>query len=199
MGVILTQSTGLLKLRWLLDGDSEEMVSTIGLDNIATITEQEQVDAAVDEWQTAFPSSVMGSEWTMVGGSYTFLDAGGLPITVDRITQQGGALGITTPSNQVAVLARKLTASGGRRNRGRMFLPPAYLDRQQTGPTGLIGTAYLDTYQDGLDAWRAAPMGSVTIGGLISLLHSAAPIASTPITNLLVETKVATQRRRLRP
>lgn len=94
---------------------------------------------------------------------------------------------------QVAVLARKLTASGGRINKGRWFWPGATED--QTDGAGLLNTG-------GLDDWSGAVAGFWAAHGTadlpVVLLHSDAGDTPTPVTNVQTQQQMASQRRRLR-
>lgn len=122
-----------------------------------------------------------------------------------------GTQATTSMPPQVATLVRKVTASGGRRGRGRMYFPGV----PETGvdDAGVISGA-------GVTAWTTALadfLGALTANDVpMFLLHDPATIwtlvngqprrvpTSDPIpepdlvTSLVVDPKVATQRRRLR-
>ena len=95
-------------------------------------------------------------------------------------------------SPQVSLLIKKGTAGGGRRNRGRMYMPG--LAEGNVGGSGEIETGFLSGAQtvvgdflDSLDA-RDIPM---------VILHSGSTTPTEVIT-LEVDARSATQRRRLR-
>lgn len=107
----------------------------------------------------------------------------------------GRTMNSTSPA--VAALLRKRTALGGRRGRGRMYLPWACAEADVT-EGGVIGGTTLSGLQD------AAPqfledLEAVGLGMPMVLLHStgSTPVPiPTNVTSLQVETIVATQRRR---
>lgn len=99
------------------------------------------------------------------------------------------------PGPAVALLVRKTTGFGGRTGRGRFYIPAP--------PENAIDSAGFLT--GGFHAARLAELSDfydkLVIEGLVpSLLHGPDSPVSAPmlITDLVLDTKVATQRRRLR-
>ena len=70
-------------------------------------------------------------------------------------SQNGPTPGTTSaemlPQN-VAVLVRKLTGLGGRKNRGRCYMPTVCKE-SEIGSTGIINTAGMTSLQGAADAW----------------------------------------------
>ena len=93
---------------------------------------------------------------------------------------------------QVAYLIKKLTALGGRRNRGRMYLPGA--NESKVDGSGNVSSAFVTTLQTAFDNFMT-DLGAADIGFVI--LHSDGG-TPTDITGGIAEPKVATQRRRLK-
>lgn len=107
----------------------------------------------------------------------------------------GGASGSYAPPN-CAVLFHKTTARGGRRGRGRMFLPWAVL-QSSLDETGIITSAYVTTLTNAALAWRTA-LSSATVP--LVLLHGPGKtpvVAPDPVTSITADRMIATQRRRL--
>lgn len=106
-----------------------------------------------------------------------------------------GTFGENALPPNTSILARKVTAAGGRAGRGRMYLPGFRED--QVGPTGQISGATASDIADTLDAWQAA---LIVLDLVPVVLHGAnSPLSTpTPIIGWEVDTVVATQRRRLR-
>lgn len=103
----------------------------------------------------------------------------------------GGLSGQGSPSN-CAYLVRKNTALGGRRGRGRMYIPGCL--ETSVGSDGAILEPDLANIQDQVTAFGAA----LVLAGLpMVVLHSDAT-TPTPVTTLVVQAVIATQRRRLR-
>jgi len=93
---------------------------------------------------------------------------------------------------QVAYLVKKLTALGGRRNRGRFYLP-GVVESKVDGAGNVLG-AFQTTIQTSMDDFMT-DTGAADIG--VVILHSDGG-TPTDVTSLQVEPKVATQRRRLK-
>lgn len=98
------------------------------------------------------------------------------------------------PSN-TSLLVTKVTGVGGRQGRGRMYLPG--LVEASVDSAGVVTPANLAIIQGKLSTFRTA-MNSA--GAPLALLHGEdAPIvAPYLVTGLVANTRVATQRRRLR-
>jgi hypothetical protein len=109
-----------------------------------------------------------------------------------NIQGTGGSNGI---SSNVSYLVRKVTALGGRAGRGRMYLPgPTEADVNEAGAIlGARVTSLQAALNDFLTQMVADGDGPVLLHGVGS------PISTpTPITSFSLDTRAATQRRRLR-
>lgn len=95
-----------------------------------------------------------------------------------------------SPNN--AYLVRKRTALGGRANRGRLYLPG--VDENNVNEAGQVGDTASGLIQDAIDDWEAA---LETIEMPMVILHTGSG-DPTPVTSLIVDNTLATQRRRLR-
>jgi hypothetical protein len=100
------------------------------------------------------------------------------------------------PPPNVAILVHKRTARGGRRGRGRMFLP-WFGSEGDHDETGSINSTALGQYQTAVDAFKSNLLSLV---GPMVVLHG--PGETTPgppdlVTALEVDRLVSTQRRRL--
>lgn len=116
--------------------------------------------------------------------------------TASGATIAAGGRSETSVPPQVAVLYTKTTARGGRRGRGRMFVPWA-VGTANVGESGTIGSTYVTTLLNAGNAFRAA-LATALIPMVV--LHSEG--ASTPgppnaVTVLTPSSLVATQRRRV--
>lgn len=151
------------------------------------------LDVAVAMGNALFGANRFIGYYTYRGINATYMtETGPLPIEVNSNvtgTKPGNAL----PSN-CAILVRKRTGAGGKQNRGRFFLPPAWIGEDAVDPDGTIvgSTADLVDHLDQL-------LSDMTDVGLPArLLHTDSEMTPTPITSLQLQTKIATQRRRLR-
>jgi hypothetical protein len=115
--------------------------------------------------------------------------------------RNGSETGQKLPQN-CAMLVRKNTALGGRRNRGRMFVP-GILNEASVTATGIIdpsSLAILQGQQALFLAYLASAGGSLPAIPMV-LLHSTglSPVPDpTPVTSLTIDNVISTQRRRLR-
>src|SRR5678815_6034022 len=84
---------------------------------------------------------------------------------------------------------------GGRRHRGRLFMPPFNLEEDQISNAGQLGTTYMASqvtkWGDVWDAWVAALLLPV-------LLHTDTATTATAITAFVPQSLAASQRRRMR-
>jgi hypothetical protein len=118
----------------------------------------------------------------------------------DRPSSLAGGANDTniTPQNS-AHLIRKNTSLGGRRNRGRMYLPG--VSEANVSNTGVLAPARVAQINTALSNWRAALEANTGILYMVILhgtsLNSPTP-TPTPVTSLACQPVIATQRRRLR-
>lgn len=109
----------------------------------------------------------------------------------------GGRSGTTPPPN-VATLVRKATVGRGRRNQGRMYLP-GMVQQGEVAEDGTIQTTRLTALQTLVTQF----LGQMnTQGTPMYVLHNEDGISTPPpptgVNGLVVEQRVASQRRRLR-
>jgi hypothetical protein len=107
----------------------------------------------------------------------------------------GGGSMVSAPPN-CAVLVKKSTDLGGRRGRGRMYIPWCVLG-VNISEAGVIAGASVTSIQNAVNAWRTA---LTTRAVPLVLLHrpgKSALAPPSPVTGLAVDNRVATQRRRV--
>lgn len=187
-----------------LTGDSEPIICTGGLDVSAAGGDFE---AAADGAFAAWGANIMPSvsdEYTLDHVTLYVGQDGGPPLVYDS-TLTGSAGGLTNaplPQN-CAHLVRKRTDAAGRRGRGRFYIPG--VPEGEVTPTGVLSTTYVDGMTASAQAFLdelATPVGAYPSLELV-ILHRSEGIgtepAPTPVTQLICESVIATQRRRLRP
>jgi hypothetical protein len=141
----------------------------------------------------ATPASVLAG-WRFVGTSTT-RKIGGLPVVAERLesiigTGAGDGLVCNT-----GLLVRKDTAAGGRKNRGRMFVPPFNLAESAVDVGGTVTASVVAGQQTGWNEFYTAIVAAEVPPWL---LHSDPADSPTPISSFSVQSKAATQRRRIR-
>lgn len=122
-------------------------------------------------------------------------DGTGDLVTVLATNQVGGMASLTVPPN-VAVLVHKSTSRGGRRGRGRMYLPWS-VQSTQVDEGGQIVSSQVTIITTALGVWKTQLS---TLACPLVLLHgpgkTALP-APDPVLSMSTDRLVATQRRRL--
>jgi hypothetical protein len=197
MSLIIPPGFAQAALRWSLVDDPEIMISTFGCETSGfaggALGKANQI---TDAWAAAFTPPSLGTGYTFIGTRLSVGQDGGPPAIVEDAASIPGTSGTTSLPQNCAVLVKKLSGLGGRRGRGRMFLPGGYLQEGLVANNGMINAAFRGDMQNGMNQFLAA------VGMFI--LHSTgpagspAPPAPTAVTQVVVDTRIATQRRRLR-
>lgn len=162
--------------------------------------------------QTVTPTlcNQIGSAWS--GAWSTFLDTdvtlgpvrasagqdGNENLAVEGTNTYVGAASTLRAAPNTALLIRKLTARGGRRGRGRMYLP-WHLAAANVTETGVIPSGGVTSAQTAADAFLVALIGLSGVDAM-SILHATggSPTgAPDDVTSLTVDPVIGTQRRRL--
>lgn len=180
---------------------TEPFVTTIGLKVSAGTTGATFIDVANDCFD-AYSAQLLGdtdSSLTLERCEVSYpAGTGTVSQSSSLVAAPGRRSSASAPIN-LALLVNKITASPGRKNKGRMFLP-GMLTSTVAKLTGIMAPSDVAAYQGEIDAWKTAmlsfPGGSVT--DLVVLHGGTAPAAPAVITNLVVSPKIGSLRRRLR-
>lgn len=197
--VSIPNGFALARLIWTAAGDPEPMISTIGLELTPGPTTPFVLASAIrTAWTGAWAPASLSNSYTFKGVSVTMGPQPGTGPTADSLIDSiGTSVSAMLPSN-CAILIRKVTALGGRENRGRMFLPAGYLAEGSVDQNGVIAGATVTSMQAQMNAFQAAVIGSPLFDNTVVLHGTASASAPTVITDLTVQSKIATQRRRMR-
>jgi hypothetical protein len=187
-----------------LAGDLETIVTTCGHE-LDSVSGANGVDSP-DDLFNAFATNVMpgiNNQYTLTGVTSYVGNDGPTPniYTSSETPVVGGGSAIPLPQN-CSWLVRKRTDLAGRRGRGRMYWPG--VAEGNVGATGVIDGATVTAQQTRCDAWYAAL--TTAVGARYYppvVLHRSEGIGEeplpTPITTFVMDNRIATQRRRLRP
>jgi hypothetical protein len=177
-------------------GDAESMFTHLAYD-LAAGPDQAAVDAGFTSWQTVWRTR-FHSTYVLTGGHVLVGADGGANRWDSSITPVTGNNAGTMSSQQVAVLIRKSTAAAGRRNRGRMFIPGAI--ESEVDQAGLLTPAAVAAWNSAVLNLRPGNTIHTAFGFLDEpvILHDSGSQTPTAITDLSCQSRVATQRRRLR-
>jgi hypothetical protein len=186
-----------------LSGDAEDMLTTIGV-------RMDAGQAVTLGLATAMADLYGASLLGVSGAGYSLVEVE-LKEGPDGNGPQGTWAGLKTSANasqpvpsNTAVLLSKITGFGGRRNRGRMYIP---------GPAEILSDGRGQLSDADVTAMQSEATGFynglVAMGGVdVPVIFHSTPdklgvpqpaIAPTPITAIAVEKLLATQRRRMRP
>lgn len=191
-----------------LVGDARPLNVTVGFEAVAGDTLADG-QTALNDMEGDFWADVLSADPSQWAPDYTYLgatatfngsDSGKVEIVAPR-AETGTGTNASLPQN-CALLVQKRTGLGGRKGRGRFFMPPVRLDEGSVAPNGQIDSAAVTVEQGLWDTWMGHADGS---GGQyrIVILHHDNPVvgpvpAPTNILSLVVENLIGTQRRRLR-
>lgn len=137
-------------------------------------------------------ASNMAVGWHFEGVSGFMATSGG-PVLGSHLEVVNGTGSDNDVPVNCAVLVRKNTASGGRRNRGRMFLPPMMsgMTADTDGSFGGVTQAYVDA---GLEQIHDL----MITAGYVPVIHHSDGDAGTAISSFSTQALLATQRKRMR-
>lgn len=167
---------------WAVEIETPPFTQT-GVDN--------QLVEFVSRFESLFPNDCTIGPLTARIGQ----DGDPLVLVADTLDQGTNTSDFTTQN--VALLVQKRSDFGGRRNRGRMFMPG--VPESAVNEIGELTSTYRNAVQGLLDDW----LENLQAGGALNtsnmvILHSSAPSTPTVVTSLTCDSRVATQRRRLR-
>jgi hypothetical protein len=123
------------------------------------------------------------------------------PVTGERVDPStGGRASTNLLTQNTTWLITKRSASGGKRNRGRWFFPG--VPDVSVNDVGVLNVNEVTDWNTALFAYLQTVLAAATIEGLY-ILHSqgtggGGPLAPTAITSLTCDSRVATQRKRMR-
>ena len=164
-------------------------------DGLFVGTEQDMCDAIADAFTATgrpFHADAILVHWSCARLNCV-VTTGGEPVLATTELGIGGTSAHDGLVVNASMLVKKLTSLGGRKGRGRMYLPPAFFGEEQTDMGGLIDPTTRSNIQGFYDSARAS-LGSAEI--IPKLLHSDSTTPTT-INSFSVESRIATQRRRL--
>lgn len=173
---------------WSLGMDDDSFASHTPVDMATTIR------SAFVASGRPYAAANVQTGWTFKGVSVTkMIDTG--PLIGQSLSDIVGTMtGGPVPPNS-SILMNKSTDEGGRRGRGRAFLPPVHIGESGIDQAGFMTAANASAITAFYDA---AAVALNTAGYHWVLFHSSSPFTPTPITANPIQTQLATQRRRMR-
>lgn len=183
------------------EGDPELAHTALGFEVASGLEVGEVIvigQALVDAWQLNF-KGVTGIQWRMVG---SYMEIGDVNPPYLRVDLAGSTLGegatLSLPNNSAALI-KKSTETAGRSGRGRMFVPG--LVSNAAGVNGVLDPTERGLWQDAIEGFATAADLVDGVLGAVVFHDSASPSAgdgAALVTAFSVDTKIATQRTRMR-
>jgi hypothetical protein len=196
-GMIIPDGYAAAALRWLAPGIPEEQLITFGLRLTGAVTNPSDIAAElVIDWLANVPLSELDAQWVFVGASVTMGAEPPPGPTGESLDGSNGTWVSTNLPPNVAYLVKKSTALGGRRNRGRFYLPAGFTAESQVDESGGIATTTVQAWDIRMADFLVALGAGGGYDGMV-ILHSELPALPTLVTSLTTDARVATQRRRL--
>lgn len=150
----------------------------------------------------------LGNSWTFIGVDFYYTLSPGVVILYEYVTSLPGTQGSPNLPPNCALLVQKRTAFTGRDNRGRGFYPAGMLVESEvtdagtiTGPVMAGMTADFASWLGDFDPTSYEACLLHQFGSYVNSEGETVSVASqipTPITALVPQSLIATQRRRLR-
>jgi len=182
-------------MRYLQAGDPEPMYTSLGFEIEEPPFTQANALALSNFLNDCLGPVISGDvNWT---GSLCKVGSDGGDLIYEVSTFDPGGVASAPLPNNCAVLVRKRTEIGGKRGRGRMFIPG--VSREGVDGAGMLNTGTKN-------AWSAATALIFNANGTANtnvgqpvLFHQTPPYEPSVIVSLSVHPKISTQRRRMRP
>lgn len=179
-----------------LAGDPEPMLVTLGAET-SGITPSSGIDMAngfFDAWRDNLTGMHVTTCVLQKVVMYQGAVGGSVPYE-SNFTPNDGTGGSTALPPNTALLVKKLTGVAGRKNRGRFYVPGT--PESIVDNAGNIGSSNEASYNTQLGLFRTQCLAILGVDSL-RVLHTDTSDVPTEITQLKVDPRVATQRRRLR-
>ena len=139
--------------------------------------------------------AIFSDQWTFKGTSDSYQSESEGVLIYQHLEDVVGEVASKPVPVNGALLVKKNTGLGGRRNRGRLFCPPISMDE---GTVDVIGNIAPVTLAIIANYWTVFfdQLALIDLGPV--LFHSETPFTPTTITGFSLQSQLATQRRRMR-
>jgi hypothetical protein len=168
--------------KWSLLGDPQPIVCTFGMSGEVTGPDLENI---CDDWLAVFPATTMSSSYTFMGASST-TGPSGSGEQYDAARSVIGSVGTSPPASNSALGVRKNTSRGGRKGKGRWFLPAGYLVESDIDALGNISAAVVNGLQTKINTFG----NTIVSDGPMVLLHADPSESPTPVNSMTVVRKI---------
>lgn len=183
-----------------IEGNTRTVTTAIGIADLDVISPRTNLELATlirENWSaTARPFSTANLPTVYSLANVTVVEQTALgPVSVSAGPPVVGIGGQSVVPINCALLVVKETGVGGRRNKGRMFVPPFLPGESQVDTNGNLVAGVVPTLQALIDS----AFDDDTADDIAHVLfHQTGDPTPTGITNLVLDNQIATQRRRMR-
>lgn len=195
MGVEVPTGYGMSVYRWRCAGILEDACVTLGYEPGGSTDAEEHADElhAALLASGLITNTNMCAGWSYQGTVTYYQSATGVFQGGAGSVVIGTASSAPMPAN-CCFLVNKLTARGGRKGKGRMYLPACYGGEHLVEPTGVVSSALVTSTQTKLTAWYNA----IVAGAANPVLFHSDGSTPDTILSFSLATTIGTQRRRIR-
>ncbi len=202
MTLVIPANHGQFAHHFTIPGDNQEMLVTGGYEAEGVDTTANQVALVLHDLAKTLVNARLPTQVTLKRTTTTLVVTEGQdPLVGERIDPSlGGRTSTNLLTQNTAWLIKKLTAAGGRRNKGRQFWPG--VPDVSVNDAGVLNANEVTDWNTALAVYVAGAGTSIRIARLV-LFHtlppaSTVPLAPTTIVSMIADGMVATQRQRLR-
>jgi len=182
---------GIATIKVIRVADSVLESTTCGFKNNAGDSAPANATAIASAWLARFSAAETLDSYTFEGVNVLQVRSG-VEESGEHVSATAGTLNADPVSPAVAVRITKQTLRAGRKYRGRMYLPPAYLAEANVDGGGIIDSATVASIQSNITAFQ----GDLAAIDLPAYLLHADLSTPTAIFSFEVRNSVGTQRRR---
>lgn len=194
-------------LQFTIATDPEPMYTSLGVGLASGITPSVAATNNILDVMTARIGPLLGASYVTRGSHVLWGQDAPDDVRIDGTGGTVNGTGSAPLPNNTAMLVKKSTTEGGRRGRGRMFIPG--IQEASVDDAGVIAAATRTLYQTELNTMLANLVGlpEVAAAALFRPARAAGPGGVPPflpglppaqIVGLTLDQRVATQRRRMR-
>lgn len=196
MGVHIYPGFALGTLSWSMLGNPHVQQCTWGISPPSGGDALTCADILYASWTQSWIASTLSNKYTLLPATAAFRPGPDEdPIVASFGGNVTGTQSIACYAANTSALVHKRTDFGGRRGRGRSYIPAGYLKETDVDETGTLIAGAVTTFQTNMATFRSKVIG---FGGKLVLLHETQGVLPREITSFGVDSLVATQRRRMR-
>jgi hypothetical protein len=201
MALTIPIGFGQYRHEFSLVGDPEPMFCIFGWSSEEGTVDLQAVATGIHNAGKTLQTALCVPTCTLNRTTVTFVPTSvGVTTVAEAFSPQAGGNTGDGLTQNTCYLLKKSTATGGRRGRGRAFWPGVRAD--QVSDAGIVTAATVASYASNLLTYLNAVKAVAGVGDMV-ILHdnevgASLTFAPSPVTQLTMDSRVASQRRRLR-